>query len=132
MSTHQFVPDESGLYCAVCDLVRKHPRHGTGETLQQAHARRTDPSTSHAAAAAVQDLSAQQSLVLKVLREIGPSTDEALADYWQTNDVSSISPSGLRTRRRELVEHGLVEDTGQLALTVAGHSSIVWAVTDHG
>lgn len=126
MSTHAFVPDGSGVYCQQCELVRNHPRHGANETLQQAHARRTDPDTSRAAAASVADLSAQQRLVLQVLREIGPSTDERLADYWQRRDVSSISPSGLRTRRAELTSAGLVVDTGQRAITDAGRDSIVW------
>lgn len=128
MSTHEFVGDGYG-YCLICELPHKHPRHGANETLQQAHARRSDPTTSHAAAASVADLNATQRLVLRVLREIGPSSDERLAEYWQTHDVSSISPSGLRTRRAELVEKGLVVDSGQLVMTTGGNSAIVWEAT---
>lgn len=132
MSTHAFEPDDNRLYCdrADCGLPRLHPVHGERPAAQQAHARNSDPATSHAAAERVRDLNATQRLVLRVLADIGPSTDERLAAYWREHEITSISPSGLRTRRSELVDTGHVVDTGQLQLTDAGHSSIVWAVAD--
>lgn len=127
--THRFVPDESGLYCDVCDLVAGHPRHGADETVQEAHARRTDPGTSHAAAASVRNMTALQLLILRTLREIGPCTDERLAEYLQEHDMTTLSLSGLRTRRAELVQLGAVRDTGQTQLTLAGRSAIVWEIS---
>jgi hypothetical protein len=38
------------------------------------------------------------------------------------------SESGIRTRRKELVERGLVEDTGRRDILVSGRKSIIWKV----
>lgn len=54
-----------------------------------------------------------------------PMTDEeiftALAQHGYV-----MSPSGARTRRKELVDLGLVEDTGVTILTKSGRGAIVW------
>jgi hypothetical protein len=90
-----------------------------------AHARRTDPHTSHAAAASIteQQLTDGQRAVLQTLRRIGPAIDpQIVASYvgpWQ-------SPSGLRTRRHELVERGLVRDTERRVKLPSGRQAIVW------
>lgn len=84
-------------------------------------ARRTDPATSHLAAATLDDKARQRRLVLAVLRTYGPMTDEALV-----NHLSTISPSGARTRRSELVRAGLVQDTGDRLPTSSGRKAIVW------
>lgn len=92
------------------------------KTATTAHARRTDPETSHAAAASVADLRTSQKAVLRVLRS-RPSagfTDEELVFHYQAKRVSVDHPrqseSGIRTRRAELVAAGLVEhrDTKRL------------------
>lgn len=102
---------------------------GQGDLLafasEQAHARLTDPDTSHAAAASVNVRHSQQQ-VLALLRE-GPATDHALADRAYRRGVT-ISPSGLRSRRSELVDAGLVEDTGLRERLPSGRHAAVWRV----
>lgn len=80
-------------------------------------ARATDPHTPHdAAASAATKQSMGQSAVLYVLRLYGPLTDEALlvryAVHEQAGDVQHQSPSGIRTRRKELQLAGLVRAAG--------------------
>ena len=91
----------------------------------EAVARRTDPQESWDAARSVRDIRRSQAEVLSILRRFGPLTDEAIA--YRAHDVGIVqSPSGLRTRRRELVDLGLVLDTGRRAKTVSGRSTAIW------
>lgn len=92
----------------------------------RARARRSDPDTSHQAAASLSSdrLRTAQSAVLACLRRHGPMTDEDLVVRY---DGVPQSPSGLRTRRDELVRRGLVVDTGDRRPTVSGRSAKVWA-----
>jgi hypothetical protein len=97
-----------------------------------AHARRADPETSHAAAASLTPgtLRASQAEVLTILRQ-GPMHDQRIAQTalaWH----SKQSPSGLRTRRAELVAAGLVEDSGRREILPSGRSSVVWRLTAKG
>jgi len=91
----------------------------------RAHARWTDPVTSHLAAASIpeQSLRLNQQAVLHLLRRLGPSTDEDIALAY---DGPRQSPSGLRTRRHELVAAGFVADSGQRRPLMSGRLSIVW------
>src|SRR5690349_12890558 len=89
------------------------PAAPPAEPVPAAHARRTDPETSHAAAASLtpERLAKGQAEVLNILRQ-GPMCDQRIAQTalaWH----SAQSPSGLRTRRAELVAAGLVEDSGR-------------------
>lgn len=96
-------------------------------------ARSTDPSTSHEAAASVVDLTGKQHAVLAVFHRHGAMHDEDLLNaYDVAPDVPEQSDSGLRTRRHELVEQGLLEDSGRRASTEAGRQSIIWRITDRG
>jgi hypothetical protein len=92
-------------------------------------ARRSDPETSWQAARSVDPLKlrATQREILWVLRNWGPLTDEEIAVLVGPD---SQSPSGLRTRRRELVDAGLVVDTGRRRKSRSGRAMIVWAATD--
>ena len=109
---------------------------------ERARARATDPSTSHAAAAKIVDLTNRQAVVLSILRYQldGEATDEELCEQYQSlateYDVESAlgslppqSRSGIRTRRRELVDRGLVLDTGRKRTLPSGNKGIVWATT---
>ena len=98
---------------------------------QQAHARTTDPETSHAAAESIKPdaLRATQAAVLDAVRRHGPLTDTRLisvaaVERWK------MSPSGLRTRRTELVDRGLVYDTGSRVRLKSGRMSTLWAATE--
>ena len=98
-------------------------------------ARPTDPDTSHDAAESIRaELGGSRSAVLGVLALIGPSTDTALIQAYlnlaELGELPYQSPSGIRTRRKELVTQGRVRDTGDRVPLISGLHSIVWeAVT---
>lgn len=97
----------------------------------EAHARRTDPGTSHAAAKSVKNQTETHDRILELFERFGDATDEDLLVYWRQlrsleENWPSISPSGLRSRRAELVALGLVRDSGHRSTTESGRSCIVW------
>ena len=89
-------------------------------------ARSTDPQTSADAARSVTSLRPKQYAVLKVLGLCGEMTDERLIACYETFDLPKQSPSGIRTRRHELVAMGLVRDTGERRKMSTGRMAIVW------
>lgn len=99
-------------------------------TPSGAVARATDPNTSWQAAQSIapEDLRDSQVQVLEILRKHGPLTDEAIYRY--VNGEQSVS--GTRTRRSELVDAGLVRDSGARATTAAGRNTIVWEAVERG
>lgn len=103
-----------------------------GEVAEElrAHARGSDPDTSHEAAATVTNLRTSQRRILELLERFGPASDEDLQVYWRQlqdyEDWPPISPSGLRSRRAELVTKGLVYDTGKRGVTSSGRKTIEW------
>lgn len=97
-------PDGTVFRCSTC-----HPR------LAVAHARSTDPITSHIAAASVRP-SASEEFVLYCLKDIGrPVLDEDLIDYIRaTYPDHKIADSRIRTARGKLAtEHHLVRFAGR-------------------
>lgn len=104
------------------------PASPSSEVLT-ARARSTDPATSHAAAASLGDLRPSQAAVLALFQELGPMADEALLISYRERAVEpSQSDSGLRSRRAELVDQGLLEDSGERGLTGSGRATIVWRI----
>lgn len=100
-------------------------------------ARATDPATSHAAVATVTEasLNQKQDAVLKALRVCnGRACDsELLEAYGALRELDpdaypQQSPSGLRTRRHELVQLGKVADLGIRVTLPTGRQSIVWSL----
>lgn len=86
---------------------------------EQAHTRRGDPVTSHEAAASIESeaIRASQQAVLECFAHFGPMYDEELVQKYGWTYLSrgwpSQSPSGLRSRRSELVKrHGKLRDSG--------------------
>ena len=97
-------------------------------------ARTTDPETSHAAAASVGDVRLSQAAVARVLKTFGPLTDEDLVLLYEQvrllNHLPAQSPSGIRTRRAELVRLGLVEYTGEKGTISSGRQARKWRVRE--
>lgn len=107
-------------------------KRGDGWVDPEARARRSDPPTSHAAAGSVGDLRESQRAVLTCFLENGPMHDEQLVSVYTARCTPRQSTSGLRTRRHELAELGLLSATGDLAQTTYGRDSAVWGLTDKG
>lgn len=95
-------------------------------------ARSTDPVTSHLAAASVKNINETQQEVLRVMGLLGPVTDEKLVNTFQFYSKTKISPSGIRSRRAELVTKGLVEATALTGTTVSGRRATVWRTVRTG
>ena len=103
----------------------------------QLRVRRTDPETSVEAAQSVQDkIRESQAAVLLVLSTYYPEgcTDTELIIMYRMQSMRLAllprqSESGIRTRRKELVERGLVEDTGKRDILASGRRSIIWKVS---
>jgi len=61
------------------------------------------------------------------------STDEwAWERYRYRCAVKISSQSGFRTRRSELVDEGLIEDSGVRAVLASGRKAIAWQITQDG
>lgn len=90
--------------------------------------RLTDPETSREAAISLSNLRLSQSVILNAVREWGPCSDEEIYDF--VSGFHRISVSGARTRRKELVDMGLVRDSGQRNITKSGRRTIMWEITD--
>lgn len=94
-------------------------------------ARTTDPATSHAAAASVNDVTLTQYAILVLLRDQDMTDQELVEAYhaaWYIDPVTvpRASDSGIRSRRAELVARGLVVDTGNRTRTASGRQAILW------
>ncbi len=88
------------------------------------HARTTDPETSHEAAMSVTNITPLKQEILQ--RLMTPMTD---TDLYQLLTISSrliVTESGVRSRRAELVQAGLVKDTGERVKLATGRKAIVW------
>jgi len=94
----------------------------------RAHARCTDPETSRAAADSVRGIRESQQYVLGMFRKFGPMTDERLAlrVAEDRGPHVKLSPSGIRTRRSELVTLQLVRSTGRREPISTGREARVW------
>lgn len=88
-----------------------------------ARARNTDPGTSHAAARSQtpKKMTKLRHVVLDTFIRYGPMDDTVLVSR-----IAGYTPSGIRTRRSELVEMGLVEDTGIRVRLATGRLANVW------
>ena len=93
-------------------------------------ARNSDPDTSWQAANSITDINDRQQQVLAVLISFGPLTDHDLQVAYQNSGRPPQSPSGLRTRRAELVDRGLVVDTGKRKTLPSGRSAILWDIAE--
>jgi hypothetical protein len=95
--------------------------------LPKATARRTDPDTSHAAAASFteQKLTEIQRDVLSFFRQVRRATDEQLETCLHLKHPGF---STLRKRRTDLVQMGLLRDSGERAVNGGCRKMIVWEI----
>jgi DNA-binding MarR family transcriptional regulator len=100
----------------------------------QAHARRTDPETSHEAAESVasETIRLTQRRILIVLYSMGSQDDIGIAQAISEQAPMPPSPSGLRTRRSELVAKGLVRHSGEYGKSASGRRTRLWEITEAG
>lgn len=97
--------------------------------------RATDPETSRQAAKSIsQDrLRETQRVIVDILERFGASCDEDIAIYARQLESLDMapkqSPSGLRSRRAELVAAGIVRDSGERTKTSSGRQTIVWELS---
>ena len=84
------------------------------------HHHRSDPETSHAAAKqAAHFVGEHQLIVLEVLR-FGDHTGDEIAARCKLDKFQVMR------RTKELVERGLIEDSGERRATPKGRPSVVW------
>ena len=88
------------------------------------HARTTDPETSHEAAQSVTNITPLKQEILQ--RLMTPMTDADLIEVIRTSSRLIVTESGVRSRRSELVQAGLVKDTGARVKLATWRSAIVW------
>ena len=89
------------------------------------HARKSDPKTSHDAAKSVTNLTEIKIKIIELLKT--PMTDTDLVFNIRASTDWLVSESGVRTRRSELVELGLVIDSGRREKLASGRLAILWA-----
>lgn len=100
--------------------------------MNEHRSRTTDPETSKEAGRKVTNLRASQALVLNIFRAYGEMNDKDLLDRVHSTQrglglTKLMSPSGVRSRRNELVDLGKVKDTGRKE-NVDGRNVIVWGI----
>lgn len=93
--------------------------------MRTAKARVTDPVTSHEAAESVDRITETQEFILRALRRPRPDV-ELVEAYRNYKSAPRASESGIRSRRAELVDRGLVVDTGRRVRLDSGRYAIVW------
>lgn len=92
----------------------------------EAVARHSDPETSHWAAEKLGDLTDNQAEVAELFRRWGPMIDEEMVLRAKAAGTRQTD-SGLRTRRSECVEVGILEWTGDMGFTANGNKSRIHA-----
>jgi hypothetical protein len=95
------------------------------------HARLTNPETSHEAAASVKNITQTQQAILSIFERFGAMVDDRLVELYHLKVAGGTAPraslSGIKTRRKELVLHGLLEDSGDRQVLQSGRKAIVWS-----
>lgn len=94
-------------------------------------ARRTDPKTSHDAAASVTEtqFNETQKNILRIYETYGQLTDEALVQlYWQSFSQDPITAQGIRTAKANLAKRNKIAPTGELAITKFKRQARIWGI----
>jgi hypothetical protein len=113
--TKKPIEGQEAMFAQQADEGQPPPTSAITGLPSEAHARRTDPPTSHAAARSVTNLTKKQLAVHALLRKNGSMTDEQLVRTYREAVDKKItfngvllpeqSDSGIRTRRSELAKH---------------------------
>lgn len=95
-----------------------------------AHARKSDPKTSHAAAARVRGLTTTQYFIMEIFEmNEGLTDDELIAAYNHSYRlVHPASDASIRSRRAELVYALQLRDTGVRRPSKYGEPATVWDI----
>ena len=99
--------------------------------MSTAHARNSDPITSHMAANSVKDFTELQKRILSLfdMSNAGLTDEELIKAYKEAfGFVWPATDSSLRSRRSDLHHRGSLRDTGTKRLTKAGGKTIVWDI----
>lgn len=97
--------------------------------------RTDDPDTSREAAASQRELNirAVHHELIAVMSELGDATDEEIADaYERRPGAPRHTAAGLRHRRLELLDKGLVIETGERRVQRSGRRGRVWRYVGDG
>lgn len=89
-------------------------------------ARTTDPETSHEAAQSITNITPLKQEILQ--RLMTPMTDADLIAVIRNGSRLLVTESGVRSRRAELVQAGLLKDTGAREKLSTGRNAIVWGL----
>lgn len=101
------------------------------ESRIAAKARRSDPVTSHEAASSIERMTDKRQAVLDCFKDrAAPMTDEELREWYARGRYEPQSDSGLRTRRKELVDLGYLADTSETRTNSRGRQTKVWALNE--
>lgn len=92
--------------------------------------RAIDPPTSHESARRLKELGKIQMQVLACIAKLGRATDLEI-NTWCNANFGERAESTYRKRRGELVDLGLVADTGLVRMQ-AGRNRAVWELTVRG
>lgn len=108
-------------------------RNQAAREWSRTKARTTDPETSKQAIIKMtpEQLNRNQQAVLEAMRRLGSRASDTELVYEYRNamhDLPMQSFSGIRTRRKELVEMGKVADIGLRVHTESGREAIVWSL----
>jgi hypothetical protein len=94
------------------------------------HARLTDPETSHEAADSVRNLTLTKKAIVSIFEKHNSLSDYHLQIAYRGlvsgGDAPKASESGIRSRRAELVDEGILEDSGYRIALESGRSAILW------
>jgi len=95
-----------------------------------ATARSTDPITSHEAGESITYKTATeiQKNILVLFMKHKTLDDKTLLKYYRGAFDSEVADSSVRTRRHELVEAGLIKDSGLKIKQRNGRRAILWAI----
>jgi len=96
------------------------------------NARRTDPKTSHDAAKSVKGITLTKGYILRAINKRSRTDVQLLEAYRNYKTAPLASESGIRTRRAELVDMGMIRDSGKRAVLPSGRKAIVWEITSKG